>query len=155
MSKYNVGDQVRIIDHRGACWNSRGEMDKYMSKVLTIEDEYSGVYTMSECPNWRWTDDDIAELVSSPADIEPTNGSESNDKTDMHDAPIEFNLDMAKVISDFVDNVLDTADKYNIDRREVLTVAAKTLEHTYLDDFFWNAIVPLNDAFKNVAKYKR
>ena len=155
MSKYNVGDQVRIIDHRGVCWNTKGEMDKYMGKVLTIKSIKGSLYYMEECPQWLWTDDDIVELVSSPADIKPTNGCESKNNTNVYDAPIDFDTDMSYVISDFVDDVLDRADKYNLDRREAMTIVAKTIEHTYLDDFFWDVIIPMHDVFKKVAKYER
>jgi hypothetical protein len=77
MSKYNIGDKVRIVNKRGFGWNSDGLMDKYCGKVLTIMDveEFEGneaLYTMFECPNWAWNNDDIAELVdASTTEVKP------------------------------------------------------------------------------------
>lgn len=34
--KYKVGDKVRIVNKRGELWNSAGEMDKRMGKILTV-----------------------------------------------------------------------------------------------------------------------
>lgn len=74
MSKYNIGDKVRIISKRGMCWNSEGLMDRFCGKVLTIMDvdgeDDDALYTMFECPDWSWDDDDIAELVEAASKTE-------------------------------------------------------------------------------------
>lgn len=173
MSKYNVGDQVRIINHRGKGWNSYGLMDKYKGKVLTIMDieEFpeigNSLYTMEECPMFVFSDEDIVELVSSPADIKPTeptkpanNTEEENDmnatetkKIKPIDAPFEFNEELATITAFFTDEVLKVADKYNLDQREVMTIAAKAVTHSAEDDFFWDFIVPMQ-AISNKMREK-
>lgn len=244
MSKYNIGDQVRIIDHRGAGWNSYGLMDKYKGKVLTIVDvdEFpevnNSLYTMEECPMFVWADEDIAELVSSPADIKPTeptkpakpefkvgmkvrikgdksdctdhldneigviievheddclvkvdaipsmfggwgvwnynmtpveetetttnttttkeendmNTTTENKKVALVDTPMEFNEELSAIVAKFADDVLALADKFNTDRRETLTLTAKTVTHSAEDDFFWDIIVPMQEITKKMRE---
>lgn len=155
MSKYNVGDQVRIVNQRGWGWNSDGEMDKYRGKVLTISkvDDFTSaddsLYTMEECPEWAWSNEDIAELVSSPADIEPTKPSK---KTSPCAASIGYDIEIANLISEFIDDVLKVADKYNVDRRETLEAVVETVDYSVKDKFFWDVIVPMNDVFGKSAK---
>lgn len=239
MSKYNIGDQVRIINHRGEGWNTFGMMDKFMGKVLTIMDveEYpeadDSLYTMEECPMFVFSNSDIVELVSSPADIKPTepksdkpefkvgmkvrikgdeedrtmrldgkigvilevcegdclvavetvtspfggwmvwnknmtpveetestdtttttnNTKEENDmnttetkKVAMADAPLAFQIELAEITAEFTDKVLKLADKYNVDRREVMKLAAHAVNKTANDEFFWSVVVPMQEA---------
>lgn len=169
MSKYNVGDKVRIINHRGMCWNSEGLMDKYCGKVLTIMDveEFEGdeaLYTMFECPTWAWNNEDIAELVDSsttnPVNTTTTTEEETEMKTEttttnkvaLPDAPMDFSLEMARITSEFTDNILKLADKFNVDRRETMGLVAKTVNHTSEDDFFWDFIVPMSELANKVRE---
>lgn len=233
MSKYNVGDQVRIINERGWGWNSNGEMDKYRGKVLTISkvEDFSSadnaLYTMEECPEWAWSNEDIAELVSSPAEIEPTKPTKpsepefkvgmkvrikgdpsdytdhlegeigtivcvmnsdcrvtidsnpdrewyiwnynmtpveevtptvekveatTDDKVSPRDIPFGFDMEIAALITKFTDDVLNTADKFKVDRREALEAVAKTIDYSAHDDFFWNVVIPMNDIFGKSAE---
>ena len=173
MSKYNVGDQVRIINHRGKGWNSFGMMDKFMGKVLTIMDveEFpeadNALYTMEECPMFVFSNEDIVELVSSPADIKPTeptksvnNTEEENDmnatenkKITMKEAPFTFQLELAEITAKFTDEVLKLADKYNIEQRDVMKCAAFAVTKSAEDDFFWDFIVPMQE-IANKAREK-
>jgi hypothetical protein len=58
---FNVGDKVKIINHRNWWWNIEGEMDKYMNKVLTIGECECESYTMKECPTWAWAVEDFVQ----------------------------------------------------------------------------------------------
>lgn len=255
MSKYNVGDQVRIVNKRGWGWNSDGEMDKFMGKVLTISkvEDYGEIndalYTMEECPEWAWSVSDIAELVSSPADIKPTeptkpcepefkvgmkvrikgdksdetdhldnevgvilevrekdckvevdaipnvfggwlvwnynltpvekaetpanhdnhtnhntddtkeentmNTTTENKKVALIDTPMEFDEELAAIVANFTDDVLALADKFNTDRRDVLSLTARTITHSAEDDFFWDFIVPMQEMTKKMREKSR
>lgn len=232
MSKYNIGDKVRIVSKRGMCWNSEGLMDRFCGKVLTIMDledfEDGALYQMFECPEWRWEDEDIAELVdASTTEVKPTKPefeigmkvritgevfdatdhldgevgtivevhekhcrvkvedapnmfggwccfkhnltpvnedtttnttttteedaemkketTTTTDKVALIDTPMEFNIEMATIISEFTENVLKLADKFNTDRRETMELVAKTITLTAEDDFFWDFIVPMQE----------
>lgn len=74
MSKYNVGDKVRIVSKRGDCWNMRGLMDHWCNKVMTILEVDGGLYRMVEDQHenggsgWLWGNDDIVELVKDKRD---------------------------------------------------------------------------------------
>lgn len=47
--KYNIGDQVRIVDkHIGNRFNPDGEMDEYLGTVMTIHSKNSISYRMEE-----------------------------------------------------------------------------------------------------------
>lgn len=89
MSKYNIGDKVRIVNKRGMGWNCDGLMDRYCGKVLTIMDveefdDSGSLYTMFECPAWSWSDEDIAEVVEASVDnAKPTNPAEPEFKVGM------------------------------------------------------------------------
>lgn len=73
MSKYKVGDRVRIVDHRVCGMNPDGDMDKWFDKVMTIktvfgESDYKMVEDYGEhCGDgWYWTDEMIAGLEHEP-----------------------------------------------------------------------------------------
>lgn len=171
MSKYNVGDKVRIVNERGFGWNFDGEMDEYRGKVLTVSKvecptwDGNALYTMEECPIWAWSNEDIAELVySSTTNPVNTTNTTTDEETEMKtettttnkvalpDAPMEFSLEMARITSEFTDNILKLADKFNTDRRETMGLVAKTITHTSEDDFFWDFIVPMQDILGKCAK---
>lgn len=69
MSKYRVGDKVRIVDHRTDNMNPLGEMDKWLGKVMTIrglawfgyrmEEDYGEYYGYG----WQWDDSMISGLA--------------------------------------------------------------------------------------------
>lgn len=69
MSKYRVGDKVRIVDHRTDNMNPLGEMDKWLGKVMTIrgldwfgyrmEEDYGEYYGYG----WQWDDSMVSGLV--------------------------------------------------------------------------------------------
>lgn len=71
------GMKVRIIHKRQKHWNSEGEMDKWMGKVMTIETiRHVDDITMQEDTgegyrvddHWTWHLSDIAEII--PTKIE-------------------------------------------------------------------------------------
>lgn len=72
MGKFNVGDKVRIVSKRGACWNFKGEMDHWCNKVMTIRETISGgnLYLMEEDKHenggngWCWGNQDIVGIVN-------------------------------------------------------------------------------------------
>lgn len=75
MSKYKVGDKVRIVSKwgKGCRQNSKGEMDKWLGKVMTIRriDNTFGkfVYKMEEDKNdgfsgWAWNEACIVGLAN-------------------------------------------------------------------------------------------
>lgn len=72
MSKFNVGDKVRIRSDRGDGWNFDGKMDKWCGKVMTIREIIGCFYSMEEDTlehngmGWRWSDDDIVEKITTP-----------------------------------------------------------------------------------------
>lgn len=76
----------------------------------------------------------------------------TTNKVALPDAPMEFSLEMARITSEFTDNILKLADKFNTDRRETMGLVAKTITHTSEDDFFWDFIVPMQDILGKCAK---
>lgn len=72
MSKFNVGDKVRIRSTRGDGWNSEGEMDKWCGKVMTIREIIGCFYSMEEDKlehngmGWCWSEDDFVEKIETP-----------------------------------------------------------------------------------------
>lgn len=69
MSKYRVGDKVRIVDHRTGPMNNFGKMDKWLGKVMTIRECLLSGYWMEEDYGenigygWCWDDDMISGLA--------------------------------------------------------------------------------------------
>lgn len=69
MSKYKVGDKVRIVDHRTGPMNNFGKMDKWLGKVMTIRECLLSGYWMEEDYGenigygWCWDDDMISGLA--------------------------------------------------------------------------------------------
>ena len=69
MAKYEVGDKVRIVNHRTSYMNMDGKMDKWLGKTMTIR-KFSaiGSYSMEEDKHenhehgWAWTDSMISGL---------------------------------------------------------------------------------------------
>lgn len=72
MSKYKVGDKVRIVSEwNEGCWqNKEGEMDKWLGKVMTIRKVNDDHYLMEEDNmdrdgmGWCWLDACIAGLAN-------------------------------------------------------------------------------------------
>ena len=57
--EYKVGEKVRIVSSRvGNYWNSAGEMDRWLGKVMTVRDNSSNYYRMAEDQSqdggWQW-----------------------------------------------------------------------------------------------------
>lgn len=63
--KYNIGDQVRIVDkHIGNRFNPDGEMDEYLGTVMTIHSKNSISYRMEEdLGTWCWFPEMITGIV--------------------------------------------------------------------------------------------
>ena len=67
--KYEVGDKVRIVDHRTYNMNPYGEMNKWLGKVMTIRGLSSFGYWMEEDygeylgDGWMWDDSMISGLA--------------------------------------------------------------------------------------------
>ena len=72
MSKYKVGDKVRIVSEWGeGCYQNRnGEMDKWLGKVMTIRKVDQNTYGMEEDQDdrlgfgWFWNDACIAGIAN-------------------------------------------------------------------------------------------
>lgn len=69
--KFKVGDKVRIKKERGSHWNRAGLMDKWMGKVVTINEingidicikEDAGEYRYGELNGWAWEESDFEPL---------------------------------------------------------------------------------------------
>ena len=69
--KFKVGDKVRIKKERGSHWNRAGLMDKWMGKVVTINEingidiyikEDAGEYGYGELNGWAWEESDFEPL---------------------------------------------------------------------------------------------
>lgn len=83
MSKYKVGDRVRIVDEWGGYrgQNVYGKMDKWLGKVMTIREVKSGYFGCAYCmeedrgevcgEGWTWYEFLIAEKVGESS-IYPT-----------------------------------------------------------------------------------
>ena len=71
MSKYKVGDKVRITTDksRSDCWNDIGEMDKWLGEVMTIRCVGLDTYSMEEDrmehfgDGWFWYEEMIDGLA--------------------------------------------------------------------------------------------
>lgn len=76
--KYKVGDRVRIVAKRvGCCWNSDGDMDKWLGKTMTIRDTSCGCYRMEEdkgCGDWYWWEHMIEGLAENHKIVITTDG---------------------------------------------------------------------------------
>ena len=76
MSKYNVGDKVRIVSERTSLMNHDGLMDKYLGAVMTIR-AYSpfGSYFMEEDAGdnrgdgWAWDDETMFDELVEKASV--------------------------------------------------------------------------------------
>lgn len=84
--KYKVGDKVRIVSKWGnnCHQNSRGKMDKWLGKVMTIRAAYGDcTYGMKEDVgengglNWLWNENCIAGLACEKKIVITTNGAET------------------------------------------------------------------------------
>ena len=73
--KYKVGDKVKIVSEKtGDGWNSHGEMDKWLGKVMTIreiteddcylmeEDDCEGIFANG----WYWSEYMVECKVNDP-----------------------------------------------------------------------------------------
>lgn len=67
----HVGDKVRIKNRRGPHWNGVGRMDKWMGKIVTINEiddegifikEDAGEHSGGELYGWCWQADDFEPL---------------------------------------------------------------------------------------------
>lgn len=75
---YKVGDKVRIKNRRGENWNTEGEMDHWMGKIMTLREEYyDKTWHMEEDKRencglgWFWDEDDFepAEQLLTPNEV--------------------------------------------------------------------------------------
>ena len=74
--KLKVGDKVKIVDKRtGTGWNTRGKMDKWLGKIMTIRNNLCGYVKMREdydesYDGWCWSSHMIDCKVGDLATIE-------------------------------------------------------------------------------------
>lgn len=85
--KYKIGDRVRITTDKSKSgkWNKRGEMDKWLGKVMTIRDITAGCYSMEEDYNeylggWFWHEDMIDGLADEHKIVITTDGKKTTAK---------------------------------------------------------------------------
>lgn len=75
--KYKIGDRVRITTDKSKSgkWNKRGEMDKWLGKVMTVKEIHSYCYTMEEdCDDWCWFEEMIDGLADEQKIVITTDG---------------------------------------------------------------------------------
>lgn len=83
--KYKVGDKVRIVSKWGkdCCQNKKGEMDKWLGKVMTVKSAGETSYRMVEDAEdnvgygWCWTENCIAGLACENKIVITSNGAET------------------------------------------------------------------------------
>lgn len=83
--KYKVGDKVRIVSKwsKGCCQNSRGKMDKWLGKVMTVRYVGDLAYRMVEDSTenggygWFWNENCIAGLACENKIVITTDGTET------------------------------------------------------------------------------
>lgn len=83
--KYKVGDKVRIVSKwgKGCYQNSKGKMDKWLGKVMTVKSVDGMLYRMvedaedNEKYGWFWTENCIAGLACENKIVITTNGTET------------------------------------------------------------------------------
>lgn len=71
--KFRIGDKV-VVKRKGSTWNSNGEMDHWLGKVMTIrkydnsDDSYKMYEDISECNGcgWWWSEEDLELYESAP-----------------------------------------------------------------------------------------
>lgn len=84
MSKYKIGDRVRIVKRRTeGNWNLEGKMDKWLGTVMTVRRElWQDTYEMKEDGGqWRWSADMIEGLVASHQTITINHDSKTTTAT--------------------------------------------------------------------------
>ena len=157
MSKYKVGDKVRIVSawSEGSIHNNRGAMDHWLGKVMTIRIAGSGYYWMQEdimenssC-GWAWNDAMIAGLVESESSTESKSATDPADRN-FDDWVV---VDREPRIGDYVrligrewsfstvGDVLRITEKrkdgpYLIAIKDHIQVAKK-MSHSYEPDYIW------------------
>lgn len=73
------GDKVRIANKRGGTWNSDGEMDHWMGKVMTVDATFHGGKSAemvesrgeNDGDNWRFCEEDFVEVLTAVDHAEP------------------------------------------------------------------------------------
>ena len=83
--KYKVGDKVRIVSKwgEGCRQSSKGKMDKWLGKVMTVRDVGITLYRMvediedNESGGWYWTENCIAGLACENKIVITTDGAET------------------------------------------------------------------------------
>lgn len=85
--RYKIGDRVRITTDKSKSdkWNKRGEMDKWLGKVMTISGVVAGYYRMEEDYNeylggWIWYEDMIDGLADEHKIVITTDGKTTTAK---------------------------------------------------------------------------
>ena len=59
---FNVGDEVKIVNHHLWYWNNDGRMDEWIGHTLTIDHITPwGSYVMKECPQWFWSESSFVQ----------------------------------------------------------------------------------------------
>ena len=61
------GDKFLLIDHRGNSWNSAGEMDCYISKIVTVSGGFDCNFSIKEdnksVGSWVFDKYDISKVI--------------------------------------------------------------------------------------------
>lgn len=76
MSKYKVGDRVRIVKERTWDMSSYGDMDEYLGTIMTItfsppKDEGNGYQMKEDGGKYSWTIDMIEGLANDKVELHP------------------------------------------------------------------------------------
>lgn len=83
--KYKVGNRVRIVSEwgKGCYQNSKGKMDKWLGKVMTVKSVGKTLYKMvedaedNEKYGWYWSENCIAGLACEKKIVITTDGEET------------------------------------------------------------------------------
>lgn len=65
IDNYKVGDYVKLTSVRPLAWNCRGEMDKYLGKIVRITEIYGSSFQFKENKEgWQFLLRDIERMAT-------------------------------------------------------------------------------------------
>lgn len=154
MSKFNVGQKVRIT---GKKTNFTMKIDGKIGTIVGGLDE-NGYYCVDVeglptivSEGWYVEEDQITPIEGVEANAANAAEKEVKETKETRKSlgkakSLELAFDMAEVTASFMHDIFEIADKHNIYRKEVLDSAIATLTRSSEDDFFWEVVVPAQEA---------